>query len=88
MTIFDILKDTDYKSEQFSAEAIDRLNARIHEKSDKKGKVSAVVKCLVRNKDVVLKPEEVVRQLFIDRLIYEYGYPVSRMQVEYLYAKL
>ncbi len=43
MTIYDILKDTNYKSEQFSAEAIDRLNARIHEKTDKKGKVSAVV---------------------------------------------
>lgn len=83
MTIYDILKDTNYKSEQFSAEAIDRLNARIHEKTDKKGKTSAVTKCLVRNKDIVLKPEEVVRQLFIDRLIHEYGYPVTRMQVEY-----
>ncbi len=83
MTIYDILKDTDYKSEQFSAEAISRLNARIEEKTDKKGKVSAVAKCLVRKKDIVLKPEEVVRQLLIDRLMNEYGYPVSRMQVEY-----
>lgn len=83
MNIFDILKDTDYKSEQFSSEAIDRLNARIEERIDKKGKPYAVVKCLVRNKEIVLKPEEVVRQLLIDRLINEYGYPVSRMQVEY-----
>ena len=83
MTIFDILKDTDYKSEQFSTDAIERLNARIEEKTDKNGKVSAKVKCLVRNKDIALKPEEVVRQLLIDRLINEYGYPVSRMQVEY-----
>ncbi|MBQ5969527.1 MAG: N-6 DNA methylase [Clostridia bacterium] len=83
MTVFDILKDTNYKSEQFSSEAIDRLNLRIEEKTDKKGKTSAVVKCLVRNRDIVLKPEEVVRQLFIDKLMNEYGYPVSRMQVEY-----
>ena len=83
MTIFDILKNTDYKSEQFSSEAIERLNARIEERTDKKGKVSAIVKCLVRKKDIVLKPEEVVRQLLIDRLVNEYGYPVSRMQVEY-----
>lgn len=83
MTIYDILKDTNYKAEQFSVDAIDRLNARIEERTDKKGKVSAVAKCLVRKKDIVLKPEEVVRQLFIDRLINEYGYPVSRMQVEY-----
>lgn len=83
MTVFDILKDTDYKSKQFSTDAIERLNARIEEKTDKNGKVSAKVKCLVRNKDIALKPEEVVRQLFIDRLMNEYGYPVSRMQVEY-----
>lgn len=83
MTIFDILRDTNYKSEQFSQEAIDRLNSRIEEKEDKNGKKSAVVKCLIRNKSIALKPEEVVRQLFIDKLINEYGYPVSRMQVEY-----
>ena len=83
MTIYDILKDTNYKAEQFSVDAIARLNTRIEERTDKKGKVSAVTKCLVRKKDIVLKPEEVVRQLFIDRLINEYGYPVSRMQVEY-----
>lgn len=59
MTIYDILKDTNYKAEQFSAEAIDRLNARIEERIDKKGKVSAVTKCLVRKKDIVLKPEGV-----------------------------
>lgn len=83
MTIFDILRDTNYKSEQFSQEAIDRLNSRIEEKEDKNGKKSAVVKCLIRNKSIALKPEEVVRQLFIDKLINEYGYPVSRIQVEY-----
>ncbi len=83
MTIYDILKDTDYKSEQFSFDAIERLNSRIVETIDKKGNCKAKVKCLVRNKDIILKPEEVVRQLFIDRLINEYGYPVSRMQIEY-----
>ena len=44
MTIYDILKDTNYKSEQFSAEAIAKLNARIEEKIDKKGKVTPKVK--------------------------------------------
>lgn len=83
MTIYDILKDTNYKSEQFSAEAITRLNERIVENTDRNGKTTAKVKCLVRDKDIVLKPEEVVRQLLIDRLTNDYGYPVSRMQVEY-----
>ena len=61
MTIYDIIKDTNYLAEQFSGEAIDRRNTRIEERTGKKGKVSAVVKCLVRKKDIVRKPEEVVR---------------------------
>ena len=83
MTIYDILKDSDYKTEQFTQEGIDKLNARIVEKVDKKGKTYAVTDCLVRRKQIVLKPEEIVRQLFIYKLINEYGYPISRMHVEY-----
>lgn len=83
MTIYDILKDTAYKTEQFTNDAIDRLNAKIIEKEDKKGKKYAIVKCLVRKKDIRLNPEEIIRQLFIDKLINHYGYPVSRMQLEY-----
>ncbi len=83
MTIYDILKDSAYKTEQFSQESIDYLNERIIEKTDKKGKPYATVECLVRKKQITLKPEEVVRQLLIDKLINDYGYPVSRMQLEY-----
>lgn len=83
MTIYDILKDSAYKTEQFSQTNIDKLNGRIIEKTDNKGKLYAVVNCLVRNKSIVLKPEEVVRQLLIDKLITDYGYPVTRMQLEY-----
>lgn len=83
MTIYDILKDSSYKTEQFSKEAIDRLNANIVEKEGKKGKKVCFVKCLVRQKEIQLKPEEVIRQLFLDKLINEYGYPISRMQLEY-----
>lgn len=83
MTIYDILKDSTYKAEQFSQESIANLNGRLVEITDKKGKPYAVVDCLVRNKQITLKPEEVVRQLLIYKLVYEYGYPVSRMQLEY-----
>lgn len=83
MTIFDILKDSSYKTEQFSNEEINNLNTRLTEKEDKNGKKYAVVNCLVRKKDIRLNPEEVIRQLFVDKLINEYGYPVSRMKLEY-----
>ena len=40
-------------------------------------------RCQVRDKDVLAKPEEVVRQLWIHRLLTIYKYPVSRLAVEY-----
>lgn len=83
MTVYDILKDSAYKTEQFSQASIDNLNSRIIEKTDKKGKLYAIVECFVRKKQITLKAEEVVRQLLIDKLINNYGYPVSRMQLEY-----
>ena len=83
MNIYDILKDSAYKTEQFADEAITKLNEKIVVKEDKNGKQYAVVECLVRKKDIKLNPEEVVRQLFIDKLINEYGYPVSRMKLEF-----
>ena len=48
MTISDILKDSDYKAEQFSAEAISRLNARLKEVEDSRVKKNVKAKCLVR----------------------------------------
>ena len=83
MNIYDILKDSAYKTEQFADESIAKLNEKIVVKEDKNGKQYAVVECLVRKKDIKLNPEEVVRQLFIDKLINEYGYPVSRMKLEF-----
>lgn len=83
MTIYDILKDTSYKTEQFSDDAIDRLNARIVEKEDKNGRKYATMECLVRKRDFRLTPEEVIRQLYVEKLISHYGYPVSRIKLEY-----
>lgn len=40
------------------------------------------VHCLKRKKDVRVTPEEVVRQLWLDRLTTQYGYPLSRIRVE------
>lgn len=83
MTIYNILKDTTYKTEQFSQESINRLNERIVEITDKDGKIFGAVDCLVRKKQIRLKPEEVIRQLFIDKLINHYGYQISRIQLEF-----
>lgn len=40
------------------------------------------IKCLKRDKDIVLKPEEVVRQLWIYKLTNYYNYPLDRIDLE------
>ena len=83
MTLEDILSQQDqYKLTQFSAESIADLLSRTTEKTIR-GKKTLVVKCLVRNKEIQLKPEEIVRQLYIAKLHDSYSYPYDRMQAEY-----
>ena len=63
----------------FNREEKNRLIARL--KKNDKNKI--VVECLVRKVDIILTPEEVVRQLFLDKLINEYKYPVNRIKLEH-----
>lgn len=73
----DIIKESEYKLTQFQQSAITAIEQNIVQKNDK-----IYIKCLVRNKEVRLAPEEIVRQLYIYKLINEYGYPVERMELE------
>jgi type I restriction enzyme M protein len=54
------------------------LEAILFEKNDR-----LYFRCSVRNKDILAKPEEAVRQLWILRLTKQYGYPIGRLAVEY-----
>lgn len=56
---------------------------RLIDKLRKNEKGKTVVECLVRKTDIILTPEEAVRQLFLNRLINEYKYPVSRIKLEH-----
>ncbi len=79
----DVLKDSNYGLDLFSEEEISALAARITSKTSK-GQTKHYVRCLVRNKDLVLKPEEVVRQLYLARLIHGYGYEKRHINVEHV----
>lgn len=83
MRLQDILLDSDYALELFSQDCIERLESRITTKETKAGALTYYVSCLIRNKEIKLTPEEIVRQLYLDKLINEYRYPISRIQVEY-----
>ncbi len=80
--ISSILKDSNYDLSLFSNQEIAKLDSEVFFK-DSKGKDVPYVKCIVRNKDIQLKPEEIVRQLYASRLINEYGYPKKRLAFEH-----
>ena len=66
----------------FTEEENNALNSRV-EVRQVRGEQKDFVECLVRNKSVQLKPEERVRQLWLARLVEDFGYPLSRIQVEF-----
>lgn len=66
----------------FSQAENEALDERSFEK-EVRGKQVTYVTCLVRGKDVQLKPEERNRQLWLSRLIDKLGYAQSRIAVEY-----
>lgn len=78
-----IVADSNYKIEQFNQREIDSVESLITTKTDKKGKEVYYVKCQIRDKDIKLTDEELVRQLYINKLINEYNYPKEKMELEY-----
>lgn len=76
--IADIVKDSNYNFSLFERTLIDELESKITEKDGK-----PYVTCIIRDKEIVLKPEEVVRQLYLMKLIKEYSYPKKRLALEH-----
>lgn len=64
-----ILKDSNYDLSLFEGTEIKEFESKI-----KIVKNKPCVDCLIRGKEIQLKPEEVVRQLYTLKLINEYGY--------------
>lgn len=77
-----ILKDSNYSLSLFTPEEIEALENRITAR-EARGKEAYFVRCLVRERDVQVKPEEIVRQLYLYRLMNHYGYPKQRIAVEF-----
>ena len=72
------VKNAQLSTELFGDEAIKAVEELL---IDKKGK--AYVICQSRKKEILAKPEELIRQLWLYRLITQYGYDKSRISVEY-----
>jgi type I restriction enzyme M protein len=73
-----IKSDDKYNLSIFSSESIERIDKNISEKENK-----FYISGIIRNKILVAKPEEIIRQLMIDKLINEYKYTEDFLRVEY-----
>lgn len=82
MVINEILQDSNYKLDLFSEESIKYLENKIINKGSENN-ANYYVSCLIREKEIKLNPEEIVRQLYLYKIINEYKYPKTRIQVEY-----
>ena len=76
--ILNIIKDSNYNFSLFDQKLIDELENKIFFKDDK-----PYVVCVIREKEIILKPEEVVRQLYAMKLLEDYGYPKQRIKFEH-----
>ena len=69
---------TDHSLKPLDLTELADLEELLHEKNGR-----LYFKCPIRKKDILAKPEEAVRQLWILRLTKRYGYPLTRLAVEY-----
>lgn len=74
-----IFKDREVKHglSLFTADELDAIENLL---IDKDGKF--YIRCQVKDKYKIAKPEEIVRQVFIHQLLHEYNYPNERIDVE------
>ncbi len=77
-----IPKESYYRPTLFTDDEINALRALVFIKIVK-DKEAQFVNCVIRNKNIQLKPEERVRQLYAVRLIHQYGYPKGRLAFEH-----
>lgn len=72
---------TDAAAEAIRSSAADELNKVESLLRTRNGRL--YFECPIRKKEIIAKPEELVRQIWLERLVTKYGYPLSRLAVEY-----
>lgn len=81
ISLNDFFKSTFYADTLFSEHTISMVESAVFMKSVK-GMETPYIRCFVREREIKLTPEEAVRQLYIYKLMHEYGYPAERIQLE------
>jgi type I restriction enzyme M protein len=78
----EILEDTNYRLDLFTLEEIAALAARVTFR-EVHGKQKPYIECILRGKDIILTPEEVIRQLYAAHLMDKYQYDKRRLRFEH-----
>ena len=78
-----ILKDSNYHLDLFTDPEVQILRQKIFIKTVR-GKETPHIKCIIRNNEIQLKPEELIRQLYAARLLHRYHYSPDRVRFEHL----
>jgi len=81
MKLDEILSDSSYNLDQFSISSIKNLESKVTLEY-LKGKEIPYVICFKRAKKIRLTPEEIIRQLMLDKLVNEYEYSLDRIELE------
>ena len=78
-----IHKDSNYHLDLFTDAEVQSLREKVFIKTVR-GKETPHIKCIIRNSEIQLKPEELIRQLYAARLLHRYHYSPDRVRFEHL----
>mgnify|MGYP000892424074 CR=1 FL=1 len=78
-----IITESNYQLEQFTYQEIENVEKLLSKKQDKKGNEVYYINCQIRNKSIKLTKEQLIRQLYLFKLINTYHYPKDTIEVEY-----
>ena len=81
-SLSDLFKNTSHDDSAFDTETVSAIESMIYTK-EQRGKINPFIKCIIRKKEIRLIPEEAVRQLYVYKLIHEYGYDPENIRVEH-----
>ncbi|MBR0167698.1 MAG: N-6 DNA methylase [Synergistaceae bacterium] len=81
-SLSELFKNSTHDDSIFSPETVSAIEAMIYTK-ESRGKITPFIKCIIRKKEIRLTPEEAVRQLYVYRLIHEYGYDPENIRLEH-----
>ena len=81
-TLSELFRNSAHKDSAFAPATRSAVEALIYTK-EQRGKIIPFIKCIIRGKEIRLTPEEAVRQLYVHKLIHEYGYDPALIKLEH-----